>query len=154
SLLGARRLPRPRRRRWREPVPSRGGRRGGAARRAAGRAAGARRGRPPSAPRGARAHRRRADRLLPEVPMPGLMMDQQLTIADLLRRAATLFPEKTIATRTADGTRRTTYGALARRAARLANALRGLGVRPGDRVGSFAWNTQRHLELYLGAPSA
>jgi fatty-acyl-CoA synthase len=86
--------------------------------------------------------------------MRGLMMDHQLTIADLLRRAATLFPDKTIATRAAAGMRRSTYGELARRAARLASALRGLGVRPGDRVGSFAWNTQRHLELYLGAPSA
>src|SRR5262249_12840027 len=39
-------------------------------------------------------------------------------------------------------------------ACRLANALRTLGVRPGDRVGTFAWNSHRHLELYLAVPSS
>jgi fatty-acyl-CoA synthase len=40
-----------------------------------------------------------------------------------------------------------------RRARRLASALASLGVRPGDRVGTFAWNSVRHLELYLAVPS-
>ncbi len=86
--------------------------------------------------------------------MRGLMMDHQLTITDLLRRAQTFFPEKTITTRTARGLHRYTYADLARRAARLANALGGLGVRPGERIGTFGWNTYRHLELYLGVPSS
>ena len=45
--------------------------------------------------------------------------------------------------------RRGDYGG----AARLAGALRRLGVRPGDRVATFGWNTQRHLEAYLAVPS-
>ena len=48
----------------------------------------------------------------------------------------------------ADPFARATYGEVARRAKRVANALAGLGVGPGDRVGTLAWNTQRHLELY------
>jgi fatty-acyl-CoA synthase len=86
--------------------------------------------------------------------MRGLMMDAQLTIAGILERARTLFPDRTVATRTDDTVFRYTYGALAERAARLAHALRKLGVRPGDRVGTFAWNTHRHLELYLAVPSS
>ncbi|MGH7894080.1 MAG: AMP-binding protein, partial [Candidatus Binatia bacterium] len=86
--------------------------------------------------------------------MRGLMMDHQLTITDLLRRAATLFPEKSITTRTGHGLHRYRYADLYRRAARLANALADLGVKRGDRVGTFAWNTYRHLELYLGVPSS
>jgi len=86
--------------------------------------------------------------------MRGLMMDTPLTVTSLLRRARTFFPEKTIATRTPHGLARTTYAELAERAARLADGLRRLGVRPGDRVASFAWNTTRHLELYLAVPSS
>ncbi len=86
--------------------------------------------------------------------MRGLMMDWQLTIRSLVERAARLFPAKEIITRTADGLHRYTYGDLVRRLARLANALTALGVRPGDRVGTFAWNTYRHLELYLAVPSS
>ena len=86
--------------------------------------------------------------------MHGLMMDVPLTIRAILERGAVLFPEKEIVTRTASGLHRYTYGDLHARACRLANALRALGVRPGDRVGTFAWNSHRHLELYLGVPSS
>jgi fatty-acyl-CoA synthase len=86
--------------------------------------------------------------------MRGLMMDHQLTITDLLRRACELFPDKTIVSREPAGLHRTTYADVYARAARLAGALRRLGVGAGDRVGSFAWNTYRHLELYLGVPSS
>jgi fatty-acyl-CoA synthase len=86
--------------------------------------------------------------------MRGLTMDAQLTIRMFLERARVLFPERTVATRTASGLFRYTYGELVRRAARLANALGRLGVGRGDRVGTFAWNTHRHLELYLAVPSA
>ena len=37
--------------------------------------------------------------------------------------------------------------------ARLANGLRGLGLSEGDRVGTFMWNSSRHLEAYLAVPS-
>ncbi len=86
--------------------------------------------------------------------MRGRMMDYPLTITHLLDRARQYYPDKWIATRTASGTHRYTYAELGNRACRLANALRRLGIKPGDRVGTFAWNTYRHLELYLAVPSA
>ena len=86
--------------------------------------------------------------------MRGLMMDYPLTINLLLERARRLFPKKEVVTRTAAGLHRYTYADLYGRVCRLANALAALGVRPGDRVGTFAWNTYRHLELYLGVPSS
>jgi fatty-acyl-CoA synthase len=84
--------------------------------------------------------------------MRGLMMDYPLTLTHVLERAGRQFPGKQVITRTATGRHGLTYAELYRRACRLANALRALGVRPGDRVASFAWNTHRHLELYLGVP--
>jgi fatty-acyl-CoA synthase len=86
--------------------------------------------------------------------MRGLTQDHPLVLTDLLRRAERLFAAKPIVTRTAAGTHRTTYGEVGVRARRLARALQTLGVAPGDRVASFAWNTFRHLELYLAVPSA
>ncbi|MFX6949755.1 AMP-binding protein, partial [Acinetobacter baumannii] len=41
------------------------------------------------------------------------------------------------------------YRGLAGRARQLANALTALGVKPGDRVATLAWNGHRHLELYF-----
>ena len=52
-----------------------------------------------------------------------------------------------------DGSRRATFAEVGDRADRLANALARLGVEPGDRVGTFCWNTQEHLEAYLAVPS-
>jgi fatty-acyl-CoA synthase len=86
--------------------------------------------------------------------MNGLMMDCPLVIPDILRRAARLYADKPIVGRLEDGTiERSTYGALYGRVVRLMNVLRELGVRPGDRVATFAWNSLRHLELYFAVPS-
>src|SRR5204862_1903323 len=49
--------------------------------------------------------------------------------------------------------RRARFAGVAARAERLAAALRRLGIRPGDRVATFSWNTQEHLEAYLAVPS-
>jgi len=82
------------------------------------------------------------------------MMDVPLTVPSILHRAARFFADREIVTRLHDGTiHRTTYGRLARRVARLKSALIELGVRPGDRVASFAWNSHRHLELYFAVPA-
>jgi fatty-acyl-CoA synthase len=86
--------------------------------------------------------------------MRGLMMDHSLLISSLIERANLLFPSKEIVTRTPSGRHRYTYADAHRRVRRLANALASLGVRDGDRVGTFAWNSYRHLELYLGVPSS
>jgi fatty-acyl-CoA synthase len=83
--------------------------------------------------------------------MHGLTMDHQLLLTDFLRRAEQLFPAKQVVTRTPAGLVRHSYADVAARCRRLAGALGRLDVGPGDRVG--AWNSHRHLELYLGVPA-
>ncbi|HWJ21788.1 MAG TPA: long-chain fatty acid--CoA ligase [Gemmatimonadaceae bacterium] len=86
--------------------------------------------------------------------MHGLMMDYELTIPTLVRRAEQLHAGKEIVSRRPDRSlHRTTYGEVIRRARSLAGALRALGVAPGDRVATFCWNHARHLEAYYGVPS-
>ncbi|MFQ6026004.1 MAG: long-chain fatty acid--CoA ligase [Dehalococcoidia bacterium] len=82
-----------------------------------------------------------------------MTMQYPLLVPRILERAETIFPNKEIVTRVGDGMHRYTYRDLAGRVARLANALSGLGVGVGDRVGTFAWNTYRHLEAYFAAPA-
>ncbi len=84
--------------------------------------------------------------------MHGLMMDYQLTLRPILERAYKLFPKRTIATKVGPHMHRYTYADMYARAGQLAGALQRLGVQPGDRVGTLAWNSYRHLELYFGIP--
>ncbi len=79
------------------------------------------------------------------------MMDYPLTVRTIYQRAQTLFPGRQLVTRLPGGVRRTTYGEWAERVARLAGGLRDLGVGPGDRVATFCWNHDRHLEVYFAA---
>jgi len=86
-------------------------------------------------------------------PINDLMMKYPLTLTHFFERTRRLFPKKMLATRVPGrGLERTTYADFADRTARLAGALRSLGVRKGDRVGTFAWNSHRHLEVYFAAP--
>ena len=85
--------------------------------------------------------------------MDGLMMDRPLLVKRFVERAETVFRDREVVARTQDGVERSTYGEVAGRARRLASALERLGVKPGDRIASFAWNSLRHLELYLAVPS-
>jgi fatty-acyl-CoA synthase len=82
----------------------------------------------------------------------GLMQHDSLVLTRFLERAVTYHPRRQLATKTPQGIERETYEEMGERVARLASALRELGVGPGDRVGSFAWNTHRHLELYFAVP--
>ena len=84
--------------------------------------------------------------------MKGLMSPYQLTLPHLFDRAEKLFADKQIATATRSGIERTTYGDWAQRTRRLGGALDALGVSADGRVGTFAWNSARHLELYFAAP--
>ena len=87
--------------------------------------------------------------------MKGLNLDYQLTLPAIMRRAETLFGHKDVVTRRPDKTfHRYTYADFISRAKRLAVALEGLGIRPGDRVATLAWNSYHHLETYFGVPSA
>jgi acyl-CoA synthetase (AMP-forming)/AMP-acid ligase II len=84
--------------------------------------------------------------------MRGLMQHDDLTVNRIMERAVTFHPRQQIVTKTSSGIERRTYEVLGERAGRLASGLRELGIRPGDRVGSFGFNTGRHLELYFGVP--
>jgi fatty-acyl-CoA synthase len=77
-----------------------------------------------------------------------------LTLTHVLRRMRTVHARSSVVTQVAaDGTRiRASFADVAERADRLAAGLDALGVRPGDRVGSFAWNTQQYLEAYYAVP--
>ena len=81
------------------------------------------------------------------------MMNYQLLVPGLLDRANIYFPHKEIITREGDGVHRYTYRDLKRRVNQLCNALAGLGVEKGGRVGTFGWNTYRHLEAYFAPPT-
>lgn len=83
------------------------------------------------------------------------MMDFQLTLPAILRRAETYFGRKEIVTRLPDRSlHRYTYRDMADRAKRLAVGLQALGVQPGERVATLAWNNYQHLEAYFGIPLA
>ncbi|MCM4078815.1 long-chain fatty acid--CoA ligase [Paractinoplanes hotanensis] len=85
--------------------------------------------------------------------MHGLMQDRPLTVPTLLSRVETTFGHKRIVTGGATETV-TTWREVAPRVRRLARVLESLGVPAGACVGTFAWNTQRHVELYLAIPSS
>jgi fatty-acyl-CoA synthase len=85
--------------------------------------------------------------------MRGLMFDSQLLLHSFLWRTERLFADKQIVTRLGPGEyHRYTYRDFGKRARRLGDALRTLGIGPGDRVGTLAWNHYRHLETYFGVP--
>ncbi|MFD0683786.1 long-chain fatty acid--CoA ligase [Actinomadura fibrosa] len=81
------------------------------------------------------------------------MQDFPLTITSIMRYGTSVFGATEVATWTGDGTRRRTYAEVGERAARLAGALRGLGVDGDQRVATFMWNNAEHLEAYLAVPS-
>jgi fatty-acyl-CoA synthase len=80
------------------------------------------------------------------------MQDFPLTIRSILQHGRTVHAHSTITTFTGDGYDVATFAEVADRADRLAAALHRLGVRPGDRVGTFMWNNQTHMEAYLAVP--
>ncbi len=81
--------------------------------------------------------------------MQGLMSERPLLVSAIIKHAAIYHRDTEIVSRTVEGTiHRQTYGQAERRSKRLARALLRLGIRPGDRVGTLAWNTFRHFELY------
>ncbi|NWJ69509.1 long-chain fatty acid--CoA ligase [Pseudonocardia sp. ICBG1122] len=85
--------------------------------------------------------------------MLGLMQDRPLTLPHVFHRAEQYFGHKEIVTATPAGTvRTTTVAEWAVRTRRLATVLDTLGVSADGRVGTFCWNTDRHLELYLAVP--
>src|SRR5450759_4567003 len=86
--------------------------------------------------------------------LAGLMQDDfPLTLHHIRRRMRSHSPSAEVATLTPAGTvERASFGEISGRIDRLARALDRLGVEQGDRVGTFAWNNQRHFELYFAIP--
>jgi fatty-acyl-CoA synthase len=84
--------------------------------------------------------------------MLGTMMDFPLTLQLVFDRGTRLFPNREIVTGGLGERHRYTYKDLAKRVHRLASAFKTLGLRPGERVGTFGWNHYRHLEMYFAVP--
>jgi fatty-acyl-CoA synthase len=86
--------------------------------------------------------------------LEGLMQnDFPLTLQHVRRRMRAASPEAEVVTLIEPGeVQRASFAELGQRIDRLARALERLGVRPGDRVATFAWNNQRHFELYFAVP--
>src|SRR6478736_4367196 len=85
--------------------------------------------------------------------MRGLMMEYQLTLPTILRRAESLFGKKGIISRLPDKSlHRYTYLDFAKRSKKLAVALQQLGILEGDRVATLSWNHYQHLEAYFAVP--
>ncbi len=83
--------------------------------------------------------------------MHGLMQDHPLLISSIIRHAAENHGRREVVSRLGDGSiHRTDYATLERRSRRLAQVLESKGIRPGDRIGTLAWNTFRHVECFYG----
>jgi fatty-acyl-CoA synthase len=88
--------------------------------------------------------------------LEGLMQhDHPLTIAGIVERMRTINASSTVTTVADDGQglQRSTFAEIGDRVDRLCRGLRRLGVGEGERVGTFCWNRQEHLEAYLAVPS-
>src|SRR6195256_6125084 len=80
------------------------------------------------------------------------MQDYELSLQHVLWRIERLHQRKEVVTKQEQGVHRTTNGEMIPRINRLAGALKRLGIKPGDRVATLAWNNYRHLELYYAVP--
>ncbi|MFK7751764.1 MAG: long-chain-fatty-acid--CoA ligase [Sedimentitalea sp.] len=87
--------------------------------------------------------------------MNGTMMDQPLLISSLIAHAGRYHGETSIVSVETDGeVQITNWRTVERNARRLAAALERLGLEPGQRCATIAWNNQRHLEIYFGVAGA
>jgi fatty-acyl-CoA synthase len=84
--------------------------------------------------------------------LEGLMQDYELSLQHVLWRIERLHQKKEVVTKREQGLHRMTNGEMVPRINRLAGALKRLGIKPGDRVATLAFNNYRHLELYYAVP--
>ena len=84
--------------------------------------------------------------------MQSTMQDFPLTIGMIFRHGRKVYADSEVVTWEGESARRATFAQVADRAEKLAASLKRLGVEPGDRVGTFCWNTQEHLEAYFAIP--
>ncbi|MGP3687350.1 long-chain fatty acid--CoA ligase [Streptomyces sp. IBSNAI002] len=81
------------------------------------------------------------------------MQDAPLTVSRILRHGERIYGSSTVTTWTGGEPQRRTFAEIGARAAQLAHALRGLGVREGDVTGTLMWNNGEHVEAYFAVPS-
>src|SRR3569623_515309 len=87
--------------------------------------------------------------------MLGLMQQHPLLISSIIVHAARHHGDAEVVSRRPGGAlSRTSYRDIERHARKLAAALAALGAKPGDRIGTIAMNSDRHLELYYGISGA
>jgi fatty-acyl-CoA synthase len=84
--------------------------------------------------------------------MNSTMQDRPLSITELFRHGAEVYPDSEIITFEGERARHTRFETVAERVGRLAGALRTLGIVPGDRVATLCWNHQEHIEAYFAVP--
>ena len=84
--------------------------------------------------------------------MQSTMQDAPLLISGIIRHGEYVYSEKKVFTVTPDGVEEATFFQVSKRAEQLAAALTKLGVQHGDRVGTFMWNNQAHMEAYIAVP--
>jgi fatty-acyl-CoA synthase len=80
------------------------------------------------------------------------MQDYELSLQHVLWRIERLHQRKEVVTKREHGLHRITNGEMVPRINRLAGALKRLGIKPGERVATLAYNNSRHLELYYAVP--
>src|SRR5690554_6216343 len=85
--------------------------------------------------------------------MQSTMQHWPLTVGAILNHVTTIHGDRTVTTMADDGYRVTTYRELGGQAARLANALRRVGITGDQRVATFMWNNTEHLAAYLAVPA-
>lgn len=83
----------------------------------------------------------------------GTMMDFPLTITHILRHGARIHGSSECITFKGEHSEKKSFREIEKSAARLANALKRLGIKEGDRVGTLMWNNGEHLEAYFAIPA-
>jgi fatty-acyl-CoA synthase len=81
------------------------------------------------------------------------MMHTPMTVQLIMQHGEQVFPQSRVGVFDGSSVSQTSYAEIAASATRLASGLYRLGIRPGDRVGTFSWNNKAHLEAYLAIPS-
>src|SRR5215469_1311836 len=87
------------------------------------------------------------------LPVRSTMMDVPLTVTRILQYGSSVFGDREVVTYAPGESRRQSYAQTGARAAKLAHALRSLGVDGDQRVATLMWNNAEHLEAYLAIPS-
>ena len=83
--------------------------------------------------------------------MLGTMQDWPLLVSKLIDHAAIYHGQREIVSLSCEGPKhRTNWATVRGRARQVAGALRRLGMQPGDRIATLAWNTWRHVESWYG----